>query len=243
MKNTITIIPWNLKTFCAICGIIFLSSACNTETKTNEADSNSEEAEMYTIVEELPQPEGGLGSFYNYVQNEISYPLLARKNGIEGRVFVEFVVERDGSLSGIKAIKGINDECDNEAVRVMQSASAFKPGKQRGRTVRVRMVLPITFKLDPENTNEDKSPKGIIIVGEIMYINEQMKVDASYTNGMWSGTILTQEGEPLPGAHIVVKGTTSGTVSDLDGTFSIEVQESQELVVSFVGYETKVLKR
>ena len=235
MTNTNTVKTQILITLFVILSIIFFFSSCSKKTETKEE-------EIFMIVEELPQPEGGLGSFYNYVQNEISYPLLARKNGIEGRVHVEFVVERDGSLSGIKVIKGINDVCDNEAVRVMQSVSAFKPGKQRGRTVRVRMVIPITFKLDPENTNKGKSPKGIIIIGEIMYINEQMKVDASYTNGIWSGTILTQEGEPLPGAHIVVKGTTSGTVSDLDGTFSIEVQESQELVISFVGYNTELLE-
>lgn len=236
MTNTNNCKLQNLLTLCAIFSIVLFISSCSNNSETKE------EAEIFTVVEELPQPEGGLESFYQYVQKEITYPLLARENGVEGRVFVEFVVERDGSLSDIKVVRGIGNECDSEALRVIKGASPFNPGKQRGRTVRVRMVVPITFKLDPENINEDKSRKGIIIVGEIMYINEEMKIDASYTNGIWTGTIYSFDGEPLPGANIVVKGTTSGTVSDLDGTFSIKAEKAQELAVSFVGYETELLK-
>jgi protein TonB len=67
--------------------------------------------------------------------------------GVEGRVFVEFVVNRDGSIVDVKFIKGIGAGCDEEAVRVVQSAPAWKPGKQRGKPVRQKMVIPIIFKL------------------------------------------------------------------------------------------------
>jgi len=67
--------------------------------------------------------------------------------GIEGKVFVEFVIEKDGSITDVKAIKGIGAGCDEEAVRILQSAPNWKPGKQRGKPVRQKMVLPISFKL------------------------------------------------------------------------------------------------
>jgi protein TonB len=67
--------------------------------------------------------------------------------GVEGRVFVEFVVNRDGSIVDVRSIKGIGAGCDEEAVRIVQSAPAWKPGKQRGKPVRQKMVIPIIFKL------------------------------------------------------------------------------------------------
>jgi protein TonB len=67
--------------------------------------------------------------------------------GVEGKVFVQFVVDKDGTLTDIKAVKGIGAGCDEEAVRVLKAAPKWKPGKQRGRPVKVRMILPITFKL------------------------------------------------------------------------------------------------
>lgn len=77
----------------------------------------------------------------------MKYQNQARRMGIEGRVFVQFVVDKDGQLTEIKAVKGIGAGCDEEAVRVLKSAPKWKPGKQRGRPVKVRMILPITFKL------------------------------------------------------------------------------------------------
>lgn len=103
--------------------------------------------EIFTIVEEQPEPKGGMAAFYEYVSKNLKYPAQARRMGIEGRVFVEFVIEKDGSITDVKAIKGIGAGCDEEAVRVIEEAPKWKPGKQRGRPVRVRMILPITFKL------------------------------------------------------------------------------------------------
>lgn len=103
--------------------------------------------EIFTIVEEQPSPRGGLKAFYDYVGSNLQYPSNARRMGLEGRVFVEFVVERDGSLTDIKVAKGIGGGCDEEAIRVISNAPKWNPGKQRGREVRVRMIMPIVFKL------------------------------------------------------------------------------------------------
>ena len=103
--------------------------------------------EIFTIVEDQPQPKGGMAAFYEYIGKKLKYPAQARRMGIEGKVFVEFVVDKDGSITSVKAIKGIGAGCDQEAIRVIQTAPKWNPGKQRGRPVKVRMILPITFKL------------------------------------------------------------------------------------------------
>jgi periplasmic protein TonB len=106
--------------------------------------------EIFLVVEETAAPIGGMSAFYEYVAKKMQgkYPAQARRMGIEGRVFVEFVVNRDGSLTDVKAIKGIGAGCDELAVKVVQDAPKWKPGKQRGKPVRQKMVLPIVFKLN-----------------------------------------------------------------------------------------------
>ncbi|MDN5203584.1 energy transducer TonB [Fulvivirgaceae bacterium BMA10] len=103
--------------------------------------------EVFTIVEEQPTPDGGMGAFYKFVQKNMKYPSQARRMGIEGKVFVQFVVDKDGTITEVQAVKGIGAGCDEEAVRVLKSHPKWKPGKQRGRPVKVRMIIPITFKL------------------------------------------------------------------------------------------------
>jgi protein TonB len=103
--------------------------------------------EIFTIVEDQPQPKGGMAAFYEYIGKKLKYPAQARRMGIEGKVFVEFVVDKDGTITDVKAIKGIGAGCDEEAIRVIQASPKWNAGKQRGRPVKVRMILPITFKL------------------------------------------------------------------------------------------------
>lgn len=102
---------------------------------------------IFTVVEETAAPVGGMAAFYEYVGKKIKYPAQARRMGIEGKVFVEFVIEKDGSITDVKAIKGIGGGCDQEAERILASAPKWKPGKQRGKPVRQKMVLPINFKI------------------------------------------------------------------------------------------------
>jgi TonB family protein len=200
------------------------------------------QGELFTVVEQQPEYEGGMEAFYKYVSSEMTYPLQARQRGIEGRVYVQFVVEKDGSLSDVKVIKGIGAGCDSEAVRVVQNASSFKPGTQRGRPVRVRMSMPIIFKLNEGKTNGDNSTQGIIVIEKAELKQEKLKVEANYANGRWSGTVYDEEGGGLPGVNIVVAGTTTGTVSDLDGNFQVETDKSNDLYLSFVGYESVKLE-
>lgn len=93
-----------------------------------------------------PEPMGGLKSFYEMMAKNIRYPRNAQRQGIEGKVFVEFVIDKKGLPSQFRVIKGIGAGCDEEAMRVI-ALSKWKPGKQRGNPVNVRMVIPIAFQL------------------------------------------------------------------------------------------------
>lgn len=117
------------------------------ETTAEEEIEEEVPEEVFVIVEDMPEPIGGISAFYTYVNNHIKYPRQALAMNIEGKVFVEFVVGVDGALTDIRVVRGIGGGCDAEAVRIIKNAPRWKPGKQRGRPVRVKMVLPITFKL------------------------------------------------------------------------------------------------
>ncbi|MDX2303291.1 MAG: energy transducer TonB [Microscillaceae bacterium] len=105
------------------------------------------EDEIFLIVEESAAPEGGMEAFYKELGTKIEYPKQARRMGVEGRVFVQFVVDKDGSLTDIKVLKGIGAGCDEEAIRALKEMKKWKPGKQRGRPVKQRMSIPVFFKL------------------------------------------------------------------------------------------------
>ena len=105
------------------------------------------EQEIFQIVEEMPSYPGGEKALLEYVAKNIKYPQIARETGIQGRVFVGFVVEPDGSVSNVKILRGIGGGCDEEAMRVIKSLAKWKPGKQRGKAVRVSYQIPVVFKL------------------------------------------------------------------------------------------------
>ena len=110
-------------------------------------DDEVVEQEVFTIVEEMPSYPGGEAKMYEYLGKNIKYPQIARESGIQGRVFVNYVVEPDGSVSNVKVLRGIGGGCDEEAMRVVKAMPKWKPGKQRGKAVRVSYTLPVVFKL------------------------------------------------------------------------------------------------
>ena len=233
--------PWKMGMLFSLCSLMVILFACSEEKGDGviqEATAQtSSEQELFRVVEEQPTYEGGWDALYRFVTSEIRYPLEARQGEIEGQVHVQFVVERDGSVSNVEVAKGIGSGCDEEAVRVVKQLSDFNPGSQRGKTVRVLMTLPIQFKLNPEKKNPDNSSQGNVIIGEIETQHNHLHVDARYKDGMWYGTVRNDEGSVMPGANIVVVGTNFGTVSDLDGTFKVEATTAQKVQVSFVGYK------
>ncbi len=109
----------------------------------NEVDTTG----CIVIAEHQPEPVGGFANFYKIVNENIKYPRQARNIATEGKVFVEFIVDRKGNATNLKILKGIGAGCDEEAMRVV-ALPKWQPGKQRGRAVNVKMVLPVIFKLN-----------------------------------------------------------------------------------------------
>ena len=105
------------------------------------------EQEIFKIAEEMPAFPGGEAKLMEYVAKNVKYPQIARETGVQGRVYVNFVVEPDGSVSNVSVLRGIGGGCDEEAIRVVKSMPKWKPGKQRGKAVRVSYMLPVNFKL------------------------------------------------------------------------------------------------
>lgn len=113
-------------------------------------EQNKKSDDVFMIVEEQPTYPGGNEAWFNHLQTNLNYPEQARKAGIEGAVFISFVVNKDGSLEDYQVIRGIGAGCDAEALRVLMESENWNPGKQRGEVVKTRMQIRIVFKLNGE---------------------------------------------------------------------------------------------
>lgn len=106
-----------------------------------------EQNKVFDVVEQQPSYPGGMGALNQWLASNIKYPAMAAENGIEGRVVVQFVVERDGSVSGVHVVRGVDPSLDKEATRVVSQMPKWIPGKQNGSAVRVKYTVPVTFRL------------------------------------------------------------------------------------------------
>lgn len=112
-----------------------------------EEEEEIEEQQIFLVVENMPEFPGGEAGMYKFINKNIDYPRMAKESGISGRVFITFVVERDGSVTDVKVLRGIGGGCDEEAIRVIKMMPKWNPGKQRGKPVRVQYRMPIKFTL------------------------------------------------------------------------------------------------
>ncbi|HPE74615.1 MAG TPA: energy transducer TonB [Draconibacterium sp.] len=110
-------------------------------------EEEEEEAQVFFIVEDMPEFPGGEMALRTYIANAIKYPVIAQENGIQGKVYVTFVVGKDGSVSNASIARGVDPSIDKEALRVINSLPKWKPGKQRGKPVNVSYTVPINFQL------------------------------------------------------------------------------------------------
>ncbi len=127
-------------------------SEANKETVIDVAPvvvkkEEEEETQVFFIVEEMPEFPGGELALRKFIAQSIKYPVIAQENGIQGKVYVNFVVDRDGSVTNAKIARGVDPSLDKEAMRVVNSLPKWKPGKQRGKAVKVSYTVPINFVL------------------------------------------------------------------------------------------------
>ncbi len=113
-----------------------------------EEEEEVDEDVIFTVVEDQPQFPGGEEARQKFLEDNLRYPQMAREAGIQGTVFVTFVVETDGSVTDVQILRGIGGGCDQEAVRVVQMMPRWEPGRQRGQPVRVQFNMPIRFRLN-----------------------------------------------------------------------------------------------
>jgi len=135
-------------------------SSALTETELSSQttkDAKKDETPIFQVVEKMPLFPGGEKAFQKYLNANIKYPEAARKEGVQGRVYVTFIVEIDGSFTDIRIIRGIGGGCDEEAMRVVSEMPKWTPGTQRGQAVRVQFNLPIRFVLDGTSNQKVES--------------------------------------------------------------------------------------
>lgn len=192
---------------------------------------------VFTVVEQMPEYPGGIKALQEYLSENIEYPKEAMKNGIQGKVFVGFVVNTKGKIVDIKIARSVDPLLDKEALRVVKAMQDWTPGKQRGKKVNVAFTLPINFALNSQDApieGAKPSPSKMLI--------QDKSFKKSGTGIEVSATVLDHNNQPLPGASVVIKGTTKGTVSDKNGRFSIKLDNpNQTVVVSYVGKQTVVM--
>ena len=116
-------------------------------TPVEVEEEEVEEQQIFQVVEEMPEFPGGMGECMKFLSKNIKYPTISQENGVQGRVIVQFVVNRDGSIVDPVVVRGVDPYLDKEALRVIQMMPKWKPGKQRGKAVRVKYTVPVMFRL------------------------------------------------------------------------------------------------
>ena len=117
------------------------------DKETGETRLAKPDDKVYDVVEQMPTFPGGPAALMQYISNSTRYPKVAEANGIQGRVTVQFVVEKDGSISGVRTMKSAEPSLDHEAERIVRSMPKWKPGKSNGSPVRVKYFVPVVFRL------------------------------------------------------------------------------------------------
>ena len=112
-----------------------------------EPPKHEEESKVFDVVEQMPSFPGGNGALLEYLATHVKYPVVAQENGVQGRVIVSFVVERDGSITDVRVVRSVDPSLDREAQRVVSSMPRWTPGKQNGSAVRVKYNVPVSFRL------------------------------------------------------------------------------------------------
>lgn len=233
--------------------------AMGFERQEITVDNLDDPEDYFVVVEEMPELIGGLAE----LQRKIRYPQMARRAGIEGRVYVQFIVNEQGEVERPQVIRGIGGGADEEALRVVSEAN-FKPGYQRGRPVRVQYSLPIFFRLQgsentPEQTpindvnslseitvsgyNANSSPSSPSVEPEV--IGRDMTVRINRNGSTITGTVEDGiTGQPLSGANVVLEGINRGSATNMNGEFTLTnvTGEATHVNVTFIGYQARKIE-
>lgn len=205
--------------------------------------------EVFTIVEEQAQPVGGMTEFYGFLMQNMRYPVAARNANIEGRVFVNFMVDEMGKLSDFKIVRGIGGGCDEEAIRVLGLSKPWIPAKQRGVAVKSSFNLAVIFKVDGQaqstgSINAEQKATNQLDDVVLVAAQQDMEIDMKKVNeggkDVFIGTVKRKADQtPMPGVVIYFKNRTEGTTTNMNGAFKLTSPISTgALMFSFVGFNS-----
>ena len=135
--------------------IVTLHSAMAQESDSTVVESIDPD-HVFNVVEIPPSFPEGMPAFYEYIKNNLKYPQEASELGIEGRVYLSFVINQAGETEDVKVVKGLGGGCSEEAIRILKASPKWNPGIQRGKPVKVRMIIPILFKLTDSKKGKKK---------------------------------------------------------------------------------------
>ena len=137
-------------------------SRIETDEPINQVPPQKDESPIYEVVEQLPSFPGGQSALMDYFKKNLKYPVIAIENGIQGRVIIQFIVEKDGSISSAKYIRGVDPSLDKEAMRIVNAMPKWVPGKQKGESVRCFITIPIEFRIPKKETKVQTANDSII---------------------------------------------------------------------------------
>lgn len=158
IKKTKNPLLFSLKLVWVVLALNMVFFACSGPIQKEDAQAsgqaetgneiNADDSDVFMVVEQMPEFDGGMDALIKYLSENIKYPAEAMDKGIQGKVFVGFVIDKDGSIEDVKILKEVGGGCDEEAIRVVSNMPNWKPGTQRGEAVKVSYTLPINFVLD-----------------------------------------------------------------------------------------------
>ncbi|CAN5267456.1 hypothetical protein BH09BAC3_BH09BAC3_23410 [soil metagenome] len=226
--------PWKITAVAAVVPILFFVFACHQSENPEELRKD----EVYKVVEEVAEPIGGMTNFLMSISRTIVYPNSARKDEVEGTVYISFIINQDGSVSDYKVLKSLRKDLDDEAIKVLKEANraGWTPGKQNGVAVNLEYTIPFRFSLKDQGY-------AVIKVGDKQMETKKMSIvhlkkEKTGDRVKWTGTIIADDGSAIPGAHVILKGSNQGTTTDWKGNFELTTTPEGQLVASFVGFES-----
>jgi TonB family protein len=206
------------------------------ETLTRKDQSQLDGEPIFMAVEMSAEFPNGINAMNNFIKSNVRYPEGAKRIGLSGRVYIQFTVNKNGSLSDFTFIKGISKELDEEALRVMKLMPDWKPAMQNGKPVNSRFVLLIPFGSENSIPSE-----GIQEVTSSLQVEYSKKISGDKI--LVSGTVTDSNGNPLPGANVIIIGGSTGTSTDTEGNFKLTVPaNTKKLEVSFKGFSSTALQ-
>ena len=173
---------------------VFANNESITTEQFNNLLAHKDSVYNFTVLDKKPEFPGGMGKLMIYLVKNTKYPKAAKEVGIQGKVFVGFIINKRGKITHVKLIKSVSKELDEEAIRVISSMPKWAPGKQHGKKVKVKYIIPINFKLPKKATNAND----FTAQKDSVYVFNEIEIKPEFPGGMGKLMIYLVENTKYP---------------------------------------------